>query len=180
MATSNPPAISTILTDVIIGGLLGRAASTISRELGRGEGEDGCYSPQVARAVYEVRGRCRRPRKLIEGSRLHGWVRDRLVHFRWSPEQIAGRLKAMEPDDPGSRVSHETIYAAIYTHPRGGLKAAMIEALRQAKPSRGRRRTTLAGSSMVPETLRIIHASSFCAKWTATPQRRPWKGSPGR
>ena len=63
----------------------------------------------------------------------------------------------MEPDDPGSRVSHETIYAAIYTHPRGGLKAAMIEALRQAKPSRGRRRTTLAGSSMVPETLRIIH-----------------------
>lgn len=40
---------------------------------------------------------------------------------------------------------------------RGGLKAAMIEALRQAKPSRGRRRTTLAGSSMVPETLRIIH-----------------------
>ena len=104
-----------------IGGLLGRAASTISRELGRGEGEDGCYSPQVARAVYEVRrGRCKRPRKLIEGSGLHDWVRDRLVHFRWSPEQIAGRLKAMEPDDPGSRVSHETIYAAIYTHPRGG------------------------------------------------------------
>src|SRR5512132_2595565 len=81
-----------------IGELLGRAASTISRELGRGEGEDGCYSPQVARAVYEVRrGRCKRPRKLIEGSGLHDWVRDRLVHFRWSPEQIAGRLKAMEP-----------------------------------------------------------------------------------
>ena len=141
-----------------IGGLLGRAASTISRELGRGEGEDGGYSPKAARAVYEVRrGRCRRPRKLIEGSRLHGWVRDRLVHFRWSPEQIAGRLKAMEPDDPGRRVSHETIYAAIYAHPRGGLKAAMIEALRQAKPARGRRRTTRAGRSMVPEPLRIIH-----------------------
>ena len=97
-----------------IGGLLGRAASTISLQLGRGEGEDGGYSPKAARAVYEVRrGRCRQPRKLIEGSRLHGWVCDRLVHFRWSPEQIAGRLKAMEPDDPGRRVSHETIYAAI-------------------------------------------------------------------
>ena len=77
-----------------IGGLLGRAASTISRELVRGEGENGCYSPQAARAVYEVRrGRCRRPCKLIEGSGLHGRVRDRLVHFRWSPEQIAGRLE---------------------------------------------------------------------------------------
>src|SRR5512134_1066952 len=109
-----------------IGGLLGRAASTISRELGRGEGEDGSYSPKAARAVYEVRrGRCRRPRKLIEGSRLHGWVRDRLVHFRWSPEQIAGRLKVMEPDDPGSRFSNDTASTEIYTHPRGGLKAAM-------------------------------------------------------
>src|SRR5512134_3042088 len=70
---------------------------------------------------------------------------------------MGGRLKVMEPDDPGSRVSHETIYAAIYTHPRGGVKTAMIEALRQAKPARGRRRTTLAGRSMVPETLRIVH-----------------------
>ena len=34
-------------------------------------------------------------------------------------------------------MSHETIYAAIYAQPRGGLKAAMIEALRQAKPKRG-------------------------------------------
>jgi hypothetical protein len=40
----------------------------------------------------------------------------------------------MKPDDPSAHVSHETIYAAIYAQPRGGLKAAMIEALRQAKP----------------------------------------------
>ena len=52
-----------------IGGLLGPAASTISRELERGEDEDGGYSPTAARAVYEVRRcRCRRLRKLIEGS----------------------------------------------------------------------------------------------------------------
>jgi len=63
----------------------------------------------------------------------------------------------MHPDDPSQRVSHETIYAAIYAQPRGGLKALMIEALRQAKPARGRRRTTLAGLAMVPEALRIIH-----------------------
>lgn len=63
----------------------------------------------------------------------------------------------MHPDDPAARVGHETIYAAIYAQPRGGLKAAMIEALRQAKPARGHRRTTLAGSAMVPDPLRIIH-----------------------
>jgi len=55
----------------------------------------------------------------------------------------------MEPGDPAARVSHETIYAAIHAQPRGGLKAAMVEALRQAKPARGRRRTTLAGSAIV-------------------------------
>jgi hypothetical protein len=39
----------------------------------------------------------------------------------------------MHPDDPTARVSHETIYAAIYAQPKGGLKAAMILALRQAR-----------------------------------------------
>jgi IS30 family transposase len=137
---------------------LGRHASTISRELRRGRGVDGHYSPEASRRCHDIRRlRNRRPRRLVEGSALHIWVRGKLEHLRWSPEQIAGRLRAMHPDDPDRRVSHKTIYAAIYAQPRGGLKAAMIEALRQRKPTRGRRRTTLAGSSMVPETLRIIH-----------------------
>ncbi len=63
----------------------------------------------------------------------------------------------MNQGDPPARVSHETIHAAICAQPRGGLKAAMVEALRQAKPARGARRRTLTGSSMVPETLRIIN-----------------------
>jgi IS30 family transposase len=62
----------------------------------------------------------------------------------------------MKPDDPSAHVSHETIYAAIYAQPRGGLKAAMIEALRQAKPKRGLKRRTAAGSAIVPESLLII------------------------
>ena len=134
-----------------IGSLLGRHASTISRELRRGQGDDGRYSPAAGRRCHDARRlRSCRPRRLIEGSALHTWVRGKLEHLRWSPEQIAGRLRTMHPDDPDQRVSHETIYAAIYAQPRGGLKTAMIEALRQRKPARGRRRTTLAGSSMVP------------------------------
>ena len=141
-----------------IGRLLGRPASTICRELARGRQADGSYCPTAARRVYdERRTRCRRARRLFEGSGLHRFVHDHLVHRRWSPEQIAQRLRVMKPDDPSARVSHETIYAAIYAQPRGGLMAAMVEALRQAKPARGRRRATLAGSAMVQESLRIIN-----------------------
>jgi len=141
-----------------IGRLLGRPASTICRELARGRQGDGSYCPTAARRVYDERRTCcRRRRRLAKGSVLHRFVHDHLVHYRWSPEQIAQRLRVMKPDDPSARVSHETIYATIYAQPRGGLKAAMIEALRQAKPARGRKRTTLAGTSMVPESLRIIN-----------------------
>ena len=131
-----------------IGLVLGRAPSTIGRELAQelargGSGEAG-YSPQVARAIYDLRrSRCRPRAKLAEGAALHDWVRRKLVHQRWSPEQIAARLRAMHPDDPTARVSHETIYAAIYAQPKGALKAAMVLALRQAKPARGFRRTTV-------------------------------------
>ena len=97
-----------------IGALLGRPASTICRELARGRQGDGSYCPSAARGVYEDRRlRCRRKRKLVEGSSLHRVVHDHLVYRRWSPEQIAQRLRLMNPDDPSARLSHETIYAAI-------------------------------------------------------------------
>lgn len=63
----------------------------------------------------------------------------------------------MHPDDRNQRVSHETIYAAIYAYPRGGLKKELVDALRQHKPSRGLRRTTAAKRTWVPEELRIMH-----------------------
>ena len=92
-----------------IGVLLGRAPSTIGRGLARGRLEDASYSPQVAREIYDARRvRCGRRAKLAEGAALHDRVRGKLVHLRWSPEQIAARLRAMHPDDPSARVSHET------------------------------------------------------------------------
>jgi IS30 family transposase len=131
-----------------IGRLLGRPASTIGRELASGRQDDG-----RARRVYnERRARCRRKRKLVEWADLYRFVHGKLVHLCWSPEQLANRLRRMKPDDPAARVSHETIYAAIYAQPRGGMKDAMIRALRQAKPKRGNTRRTAAACSMVPET----------------------------
>ena len=96
-------------------------------------------------------------RKLAPGGWLRDFVRGKLIHRRWSPTQIARKLKAMHPEDPTRLISHETIHAAICAPPRGGLKAGMTLALRQHKAARGLRRTTLSGSSIAPESLRIVH-----------------------
>jgi len=139
---------------------LGRTPSTISRELRRGAPDQAAqaYCPTYAAQRYRTRrGSCGRPRKLLPGTWLYNWVRDRLLYQYWSPEQIACRLRVMYPDDPSHHVSHECIYAAIYAHPRGALKKALVEALRQRKAKRGCRRTTAAGGTYVPEELRIIH-----------------------
>lgn len=134
---------------------IGRSAATVCRELKRAN--PGPYSASAAAESYrQRRARCRRRRKLVEGDALHLHVHDRLVHWRWSPEQIASRLKRMPPDARPGLVSHETIYAAIYAQPRGALKLGMVEALRQAKPARGLKRTT-AAAGFVPEALRIKH-----------------------
>ena len=146
--------------------LLGRAASTICRELARGrpgKAAEPPYCPQRGQRVNDQRRmRCRPKRKLVRGGATYLFVRDHLMEFRWSPAQIAATLAGMHPDDPAARVSPETIYAMIYAQPRGGLKAAMVEALRQGKTRRGTRRRTLAcgslsGSAIVPDSLKIIH-----------------------
>jgi IS30 family transposase len=105
-----------------IGRLLGRPASTISRELARGRQADGAYCPTAARRMYdERRARCRRRRRLVEGSALHRFVHDHLVHRCWSPEQIAQRLRHMKPGDPSARVSHVLTGRVSQSDlPRGG------------------------------------------------------------
>ena len=142
-----------------IGRLLGRSASTISRELTRNghSAAPGYRATEAAQAYRARRQRCVRARKVAVGTALYRFVHDHLVYWRWSPQQIAAKLRGMYPDEPDQQVSHETIYAAIYAHPRGGLKQSMVDALRQAKPTRGLRRTSLAQTGFVPEQLRIVH-----------------------
>ncbi len=149
---------------------LGRSVSTISREILRNEvevepGRRLRYEAKTAGMAYRIRRhRSVGAIKLAEGSALWQRVHDHLVFDRWSPQQIAARLRAMHPDEPDQQVSHETIYAAIYAHPRGSLKKAMIEALRQEKASRGRRRTSIAKRGYVPEELRIVHRPEVIAE----------------
>jgi IS30 family transposase len=91
---------------------LGRAKSTIGRELKRNGREDGSYSA-VAAQQQAIRRRRERPliRKL-ERPQLNAAVRSRLTK-EWSPDQIAGRLKYDRPDDQQFHVTPQTIYTWI-------------------------------------------------------------------
>jgi IS30 family transposase len=113
---------------------LNRAPSSITREIGRNAPSARSYDAQ--RAVTLTRARCRRgARKLPPDSPLFACVCD-LLGQSWSPQQIAGRLRHMRPDEPGWHLSHETIYCALYALPRGEWRRELIAQLRCAHKSR--------------------------------------------
>ena len=108
-----------------IAGRLGRAVSTVTRELGRNGGRGGY---RAARADARALERARRPKlaKLARSPRLRAEVERRLGE-RWSPQQIAARLRVDFPDDAEMRVSHETIYQSLYVQSRGALRRELAK-----------------------------------------------------
>ena len=106
-----------------------RSPSTISREFKRTCGS-GIYDANLAHLQSQARRVApRRRSKLQTDTALFQVVRHYLL-LRWSPQQIANILKLMWPNDSDKTVSHETIYNAIYLHPRGALKRELIACLR--------------------------------------------------
>ena len=122
---------------------LGRAASTISREIARNRG---CARYRAIDAQDRAWYRAKRPKpcRLEENSVLAGFVRDRLVED-WSPQQIAGFLAVMHPDDPEMRVSHETIYKTLFVQARGVLARDLTKHLRSHRPIRKHKRHSVKG-----------------------------------
>src|SRR5476651_2546788 len=108
---------------------LGRAPSSIGREINRAPGT-GAYDANQAHLQSGARRIApRRTPKLHRDGALFMVVRHFLKEL-WSPQQIANILRVMWPDDSDKTVSHETIYNAIYLHPRGELKRELIACLR--------------------------------------------------
>ena len=107
-----------------------RAPSSISRELRRAPAGSHVYDANLAHLQSEARRVLpRRTPKLETGGVLFQVVRHYL-NLLWSPQQISNILKAMWPTESDKTVSHETIYNAIYLHPRGELKRELIACLR--------------------------------------------------
>jgi len=118
-----------------IASTMGRSPSTISRELRRNTISERGYLPHTAhRLSVQRRYRPRRP-KLVENDELRDYVQAKL-RKRWSPEQIAHRLRKEFPDSPEMHVSTETIYQAIYVHLHGTLKREMARNLRRGRSTR--------------------------------------------
>jgi transposase, IS30 family len=114
--------------------LLGRHRSTISREVCRGATSCG-YRARVGQDAVDASSARPKTRKLESNPALLAEVLRRLEQ-RHSPEQVAGRLREDFPDDPEMRVSHETIYQALYVQPRGELAQQVKAALRTGRTQR--------------------------------------------
>lgn len=103
-----------------IAAVLGRSASTISRELRRGADAAGRYRPHEAQCRAVIRRRVARPSRLAGDEELRDWVSTRLLRG-WSPEQIARQLRRQFPGDRSRWLCTETIYQAVYRPDLGGL-----------------------------------------------------------
>ncbi len=108
---------------------LGRAASTVSREIRRNGGR---YSYRATDADARAWQYARRPQAclLARRPRLRNWVAQHLQRD-WSPRQIAIGLERTFPHDRSMRVSHETIYRSLFVQARNVLKKELLGHLRR-------------------------------------------------
>jgi IS30 family transposase len=113
---------------------LGRAPSTVSRELARNGGSHR-YRAQAADAAAYQRALRPKAAKLVLRPRLRAVVEAKLA-LRWSPQQIAGWLPLAYPQDPVMRVSHETIYLSLFVQSRGALRRELQRCLRTGRAMR--------------------------------------------
>jgi len=118
----------------VIASRLGRAPSTVSREVAGNGGRSGYRAHRADRAAW---GRARRPQPclLATNSKLRAEVEDKLA-IRWSPQQISGWLRHTYPDVEAMHVSHETIYLTLFIQARGGLKRELAQHLRTRRVNR--------------------------------------------
>lgn len=123
-----------------IAGAIGRAPSTVSREIRRNRGRRYYRAHKADAAAWE---RAKRPKtcKLAQHPALSRLVAQKLQSF-WSPEQIAGWLKTEYPGQEHKQVSHETIYKSLYIQARGALKQELLQHLRRPRVLRRSRHHT--------------------------------------
>lgn len=113
---------------------LGRAASTVSREVAVNGGRARYRPVRAHKRAFRL---ARRPKPTLLGSRpeLCEVVIAKLEK-RWSPQQIARWLKKHPPDASLGVVSHETIYKSIYIQGRGELRRELARCLRSGRAAR--------------------------------------------
>lgn len=113
---------------------LGRAPSTISREIRRNAGATMYRAERAERRAWH---QAKRPKvcRLVAHAPLRAAVARKLA-ADWSPQQIHGWLMTAYPHEPAMHVSHETIYRSLFLQTRGALKRELTAHLRTVRPIR--------------------------------------------
>ena len=95
---------------------LGRHYSVVNREISRNGGRP-AYRASGAQRHAKASARRPKERKLEHDPVLLAEV-NKGLRCKWSPRQIANRLRADFPDNEVMRVSHETLYQALFCRRR--------------------------------------------------------------
>ena len=125
---------------------LGRAPSTVSREINRNGGRRRYRANKADQSAWDRAHRAKSC-KLVQNPALGRVVAKKLKQL-WSPEQIAGWLKYTYPDDESRQVSHETIYKSLFIQARGALKKELLQHLRKTRAMRRSRHKSLKGDGL--------------------------------
>jgi len=113
---------------------LGRAPSTVSREIRRNGGSQRYRANQADRSAWQRALRPKPCRLALRGG-LRWRVAQKLA-LQWSPEQISGWLKREFPTDQDMQISHEAIYRSLFVQTRGVLKKELTAHLRTRRQMR--------------------------------------------
>jgi IS30 family transposase len=133
---------------------LGRAPSTVSREIRRNGGSQGYRANRAEQRAWNC-GLRPKPCRLASQARLRWCVAQKLAQ-QWSPEQIAGWLKRQYPTDPDMQLSHETIYRSLFIQARGVLKKELMAHLRTKRQLRqAKGGVTKSGLGQIADTVSI-------------------------
>lgn len=123
--------------------VIGRPASTVSREVARNGGRE---KYRAFAAEQRAQEQSRRPKpSALQANPLLRQVVIELLENEWSPEQIVGHLRLTQGGNPLMEISHESIYRAIYTTRWKVIPRELCSRLRTGRPIRKNKRHTVKG-----------------------------------
>ncbi|KKL49883.1 hypothetical protein LCGC14_2311040 [marine sediment metagenome] len=131
---------------------LGRARSTISREVQRSDCKED-YCPLQAQADADIKAKHTLGKRKIDKT-LRVLIEHRLTIRRQSPEQIAADLKRKHPNTPSFHLCHETIYRFLYEEIQRG-RTHLVRYLRRRKKKRGGRSRSQQVRGKIPNATSI-------------------------
>jgi IS30 family transposase len=122
-------------TDAVIARRIGKHRGTVGREI-EANGGRRRYRAYWAQDRADTRARRPKPRWTEARPELWAEVQELIRTKKWSPEQIARRLRREHAGESQWCVSHEAIYQAVYVQAKGELRRELAACLRSGRATR--------------------------------------------